>query len=180
MASPGPGAPAGRPRRLGLTQLRSGQASVVVGAVCSELTQELLAQRPDAPLARRREVTFYTDGGEVSFALPFEAKVSELKRQILLQTGRADEQVLDKTFEDLRAAFFLTCHGKALQDDESLETAGIRTGEEIRLQVGHPTRKEWSSCSRVFPIFPSHSLVLCISCPLLFTFPIESSHLRIP
>ena len=87
---------------------------------------------------RRREVVFFSGSGHVLLALPFEAKVSELKSYLLQQTGGVDAEVAEGASEDLSAASCrVTCDGKVLQDDESLEASGISPCAEIQLQVRH-------------------------------------------
>lgn len=142
---------------------------VAVVTVVSLSVRAIIARfgaRPQRPLC------FHTKSGEVSFVLPLDAKVSDLKKQ-LYQHTHFDTNFPDGASEDLCAAFILMFNRKPLQDHESLAASGIRPGAEIQVQVRQPICKTGAlpcSCSLDFP-------VAYLSTLALFNFLLVGSHI---
>lgn len=140
-----------------LAAMRVGLVAVVT--VVSLSVRAIIARfgaRPQRPLC------FHTKSGEVSFVLPLDAKVSDLKKH-LHQHTHFDTNFPDGASEDLCAAFILMFNRKPLQDHESLAASGIRPGAEIQVQVRQPICKTGAlpcSCSLDFPVAYLSTLAL--------------------
>lgn len=143
---------------------------VAVVTVVSLSVRAIIARfgaRPQRPLC------FHTKSREVSFVLPLDAKVSDLKKHLYQRTQLDDTNFPDGASEDLCAAFILMFNRKPLQDHESLAASGIRPGAEIQVQVRQPICKTGAlpcSCSLDFP-------VAYLSTLALFNFLLVVSHI---